>query len=60
MNAPKVNLCYKMFRRAPVFSEEIFGGGEGVEGEVVPPQERSFWAKYVSFPGVNCRQFSFS
>ncbi|XP_062003885.1 uncharacterized protein LOC133721323 [Rosa rugosa] len=31
--------------RAPVFSEEIFGG-EGVEGEVVPPQERSFWAKY--------------
>ncbi|KAL6136347.1 hypothetical protein ACLB2K_061643 [Fragaria x ananassa] len=32
--------------RAPVFSEEIFGGGEGVEGEVVPPQERSFWAKY--------------
>lgn len=30
-----------------MFAEEIFGG-EGVEGEVVPPQERSFWAKYVS------------
>ncbi|GMY13883.1 ER membrane protein complex subunit 10 [Fagus crenata] len=31
--------------RAPVFSEDIIGGGT-VEGEVVPPQERSFWAKY--------------
>uniref|UniRef100_A0A2N9IIQ4 ER membrane protein complex subunit 10 n=1 Tax=Fagus sylvatica TaxID=28930 RepID=A0A2N9IIQ4_FAGSY len=31
--------------RAPVFSEDIIGG-ETVEGEVVPPQERSFWAKY--------------
>ncbi|KAK7815401.1 er membrane protein complex subunit 10 [Quercus suber] len=30
--------------RAPVFSEEILG--ETAEGEVVPPPERSFWAKY--------------
>lgn len=32
--------------RAPVFSEDILG--ETAEGEVVPPPERSFWAKYVS------------
>ncbi|GMI73066.1 hypothetical protein like AT1G65270 [Hibiscus trionum] len=31
--------------RAPVFTEEILGG-ENAEGEVVPPPERSFWAKY--------------
>ncbi|KAK6243945.1 hypothetical protein QUC31_010354 [Theobroma cacao] len=31
--------------RAPVFTEEILGGENG-EGEVVPPPERSFWAKY--------------
>ncbi|KAM3691354.1 hypothetical protein ACB098_08G009000 [Castanea mollissima] len=30
--------------RAPVFSEDILG--ETAEGEVVPPPERSFWAKY--------------
>lgn len=39
-----------------MFAEEIFGG-EGVEGEVVPPQERSFWAKYVSVHWVNCPNF---
>ncbi|VVA13136.1 Hypothetical predicted protein [Prunus dulcis] len=31
--------------RAPVFAEEILGGELG-EGEVVPPPERSLWAKY--------------
>lgn len=31
--------------RAPIFSEEVLGG-EGVEGEIVKPIERSFWAKY--------------
>ncbi|KAM1039242.1 hypothetical protein ACFX13_034538 [Malus domestica] len=33
--------------RAPVFAEEILRvGGEVGEGEIVPPPERSFWAKY--------------
>ncbi|XP_054814213.1 uncharacterized protein LOC129314795 isoform X3 [Prosopis cineraria] len=31
--------------RAPVFSEDVVGGGDG-ESEVVKPPERSFWAKY--------------
>ncbi|CAH8256930.1 unnamed protein product [Arabidopsis lyrata] len=31
--------------RTPIFTEEILGG-ENVEGEVEPPPERSFWAKY--------------
>jgi hypothetical protein len=33
--------------RTPVISEEILGG-ETVEGELVMPPEKSFWAKYVS------------
>ncbi|XP_031249357.1 ER membrane protein complex subunit 10 [Pistacia vera] len=32
-------------QRAPIFAEDILGG-ENVEGEVLPPPERSFWAKY--------------
>ncbi|KAG7588892.1 hypothetical protein ISN44_As07g012130 [Arabidopsis suecica] len=31
--------------RTPIFTEEILGS-ENVEGEVEPPPERSFWAKY--------------
>ncbi|CAH2065571.1 unnamed protein product, partial [Thlaspi arvense] len=31
--------------RTPIFTEEI-QGGENAEGEVEPPPERSFWAKY--------------
>ncbi|CAH8307324.1 unnamed protein product [Eruca vesicaria subsp. sativa] len=31
--------------RTPIFTEEILGG-ENAEGEVEPPPERSFWAKY--------------
>ncbi|XP_057476813.1 uncharacterized protein LOC130764526 [Actinidia eriantha] len=31
--------------RTPAFAEEILGG-ENVDGEAVPPPERSFWAKY--------------
>ncbi|KAL0730999.1 hypothetical protein Bca4012_027093 [Brassica carinata] len=31
--------------RTPIFTEEIVGG-ENAEGEVEPPPERSFWAKY--------------
>ncbi|XP_044483706.1 ER membrane protein complex subunit 10-like [Mangifera indica] len=31
--------------RAPIFTEDILGG-ENAEGEVLPPPERSFWAKY--------------
>ncbi|KAL1194925.1 hypothetical protein V5N11_020049 [Cardamine amara subsp. amara] len=32
--------------RTPIFTEEKIIGGENVEGEVEPPPERSFWAKY--------------
>ncbi|XP_013618831.1 PREDICTED: uncharacterized protein LOC106325331 isoform X2 [Brassica oleracea var. oleracea] len=32
--------------RTPIFTEEILGG-ENAVGEVEPPPERSFWAKYV-------------
>lgn len=39
-----------------MFAEEILGvGGEVGEGEIVPPPERSFWAKYVSINRINCR-----
>lgn len=31
--------------RTPIFTEELIGG-EGIEGELVQPIERSFWAKY--------------
>ncbi|XP_044500245.1 ER membrane protein complex subunit 10-like, partial [Mangifera indica] len=31
--------------RAPIFTEDILGG-ESIGGEVLPPPERSFWAKY--------------
>ncbi|KAJ0243017.1 hypothetical protein HA466_0202600 [Hirschfeldia incana] len=31
--------------RTPIFTEEILGG-QNAEGEVEPPPERSFWAKY--------------
>ncbi|XP_013618829.1 PREDICTED: uncharacterized protein LOC106325331 isoform X1 [Brassica oleracea var. oleracea] len=31
--------------RTPIFTEEILGG-ENAVGEVEPPPERSFWAKY--------------
>lgn len=38
-----------------MFAEEILGvGGEVGEGEIVPPPERSFWAKYVSINRINC------
>lgn len=38
-----------------MFTEEILGvGGEVGEGEIVPPPERSFWAKYVSINRINC------
>ncbi|KAL9429601.1 hypothetical protein AB3S75_031418 [Citrus x aurantiifolia] len=30
--------------RAPIFAEEVLG--ENGEGEIIPPPERSFWAKY--------------
>ncbi|EXB88155.1 hypothetical protein L484_005580 [Morus notabilis] len=32
--------------RAPIFTEESLGVGEGVEGEAVKPPEKSLWAKY--------------
>ncbi|GMN26145.1 hypothetical protein TIFTF001_001194 [Ficus carica] len=32
--------------RAPIFTEEILGGGEDGEGEVAKPPEKSLWAKY--------------
>ncbi|KAM1095970.1 hypothetical protein FF1_010790 [Malus domestica] len=33
--------------RAPVFAEDILGvGGEVGDGEIIPPPEKSFWAKY--------------
>ncbi|CAN8323512.1 unnamed protein product [Cochlearia groenlandica] len=32
--------------RTPIFTEEILGSSENVEGEVEAPVERSFWAKY--------------
>lgn len=35
-----------------MFAEEILGGELG-EGEVVPPPERSLWAKYVSMNRIN-------
>ena len=38
------------FFRTPTFAEDV--PGELGEGETVPPPERSFWAKYVSFPLV--------
>jgi hypothetical protein len=31
--------------RTPIFTEEVLGG-EGIEGELIKPPERSFWAKY--------------
>ncbi|GFZ14553.1 hypothetical protein Acr_24g0007430 [Actinidia rufa] len=35
----------EIFMGTPAFAEEILGG-ENVDGEAVPPPERSFWAKY--------------
>ncbi|CAH2079545.1 unnamed protein product [Thlaspi arvense] len=32
--------------RTPIFTEEILGSSENVEGEAEVPVERSFWAKY--------------
>lgn len=38
-----------------MFAEDILGvGGEVGEGEIIPPPERSFWAKYVSIDRINC------
>lgn len=45
-------LCF-ICCRAPIFAEEILGG-ESVECEVLPPPERSFWAKYVSIRRLDC------
>ena len=39
--------CFGIYR-APAFAEDILVGGNNVEGEGIPPPERSFWAKYVS------------
>ncbi|CAA7041802.1 unnamed protein product [Microthlaspi erraticum] len=32
--------------RTPIFAEEILGSSENAEGEVVPPVEKTLWAKY--------------
>lgn len=52
--------CYNAcFPRAPVFAEEMLTA-ENLEGEVVlPPPERSFWAKYVSTLRVESFSFCF-
>jgi len=46
-----INKCYLL--RTPIFTEELIGG-EGIEGELVQPIERSFWAKYVSMQHTCC------
>ncbi|KAK9192642.1 hypothetical protein WN944_003335 [Citrus x changshan-huyou] len=38
-----VMLCF-IHRRAPIFTEEVLG--ENGEGQIIPPPERPFWAKY--------------
>jgi hypothetical protein len=43
---------YYLFR-TPIFTEEVLGG-EGIEGELIKPPERSFWAKYVSIQHTYC------
>ncbi|KAH9670663.1 er membrane protein complex subunit 10 [Citrus sinensis] len=37
-------LAHSSEEQAPIFAEEVLG--ENGEGEIIPPPERSFWAKY--------------
>ncbi|KAK9195163.1 hypothetical protein WN943_003282 [Citrus x changshan-huyou] len=46
-----VMLCF-IHRRAPIFTEEVLG--EDGEGQIIPPPERPFWAKYVSILKYYC------
>ncbi|CAF1900583.1 unnamed protein product [Brassica napus] len=44
-NSHTILKCSEQAPRTPIFTEEILGG-ENADGEVEPPPERSFWAKY--------------